>query len=33
MTRPAEFSAAGITAATVGSMQRTGEVVRLARGL
>ena len=33
MTRLAEFSAAGITATTVGRMERAGEVVRLARGL
>jgi len=33
MTRPAEFSEAGITATTVGRMKRAGEVVRLARGL
>ena len=32
MTRLAEFSAAGITATTVGRMERAGEVVRLARG-
>ena len=33
MTRLAEFSEAGITATTVGRMERAGEVVRLARGL
>jgi predicted transcriptional regulator of viral defense system len=33
MTRLAEFSQAGITATTVGRMERAGEVVRLARGL
>ena len=33
MTRLAQFSAAGITATTVGRMERAGEVVRLARGL
>jgi hypothetical protein len=33
MTRLAEFNAAGITATTVGRMERAGEVVRLARGL
>ena len=33
MTRLAEFSEAGITATTVGRMERVGEVVRLARGL
>ena len=33
MTRLTEFSAAGITATTVGRMERAGEVVRLARGL
>ncbi len=33
MTWLAEFSAAGITATTVGRMQRAGEVVRLDRGL
>jgi predicted transcriptional regulator of viral defense system len=33
MTRLAEFSAAGITATTVGRMERVGEVLRLARGL
>ena len=33
MTRFAEFSEAGITATTVGRMERAGEVVRLARGL
>ena len=33
MTRLAEFSAAGITATTIGRMERAGEVVRLARGL
>jgi Transcriptional regulator, AbiEi antitoxin len=33
MTRLAEFSASGITATTVGRMERAGEVVRLARGL
>lgn len=33
MTRLAEFSEAGITATTVGRMERAGELVRLARGL
>jgi Transcriptional regulator, AbiEi antitoxin len=33
MTRLAEFSQAGITATTVGRMERAGEVVRLSRGL
>ena len=33
MTRLAEFSQAGITATTIGRMERAGEVVRLARGL
>ena len=33
MTRLAEFSVAGITATTIGRMERAGEVVRLARGL
>ena len=33
MTRLAEFSAAGITATTVGRMERAGEIVRLARWL
>jgi len=33
MARLAEFSEAGITATTVGRMERAGEVVRLARGL
>ena len=33
LTRLAEFSEAGITATTVGRMERAGEVVRLARGL
>jgi predicted transcriptional regulator of viral defense system len=33
MTRLAEFNAAGITATTVGRMERAGQVVRLARGL
>ena len=33
MTRLAEFIEAGITATTVGRMERAGEVVRLARGL
>jgi predicted transcriptional regulator of viral defense system len=33
MTRLSEFNAAGITATTVSRMERTGEVVRLARGL
>lgn len=33
MTRLTEFSAAGITATTVGRMERAGEVIRLARGL
>ncbi|MEP7102675.1 MAG: type IV toxin-antitoxin system AbiEi family antitoxin domain-containing protein [Burkholderiales bacterium] len=33
MTRLAEFSEVGITATTVGRMERAGEVVRLARGL
>lgn len=33
MTRLVEFSQAGITATTVGRMERAGEVVRLARGL
>ena len=33
MTRLAEFHEAGITATTVGRMERAGEVVRLARGL
>ena len=33
MTRLAEFGEAGITATTVGRMERAGEVVRLARGL
>ena len=33
MTRLAEFTEAGITATTVGRMERAGEVVRLARGL
>ena len=33
MTRLAEFSEAGITATTVGRMERAGEVMRLARGL
>ena len=33
MTRLGEFSEAGITATTVGRMERAGEVVRLARGL
>jgi predicted transcriptional regulator of viral defense system len=33
LTRLAEFSASGVTATTVGRMERAGEVVRLARGL
>lgn len=33
LTRLAEFSEAGITATTVSRMERSGEVVRLARGL
>jgi predicted transcriptional regulator of viral defense system len=33
MTRLTEFAEAGITATTVGRMERSGEVVRLARGL
>ena len=33
MTRLAEFGEAGITATTVSRMERSGEVVRLARGL
>ena len=33
MTRLAEFGEAGITATTVGRMERAGDVVRLARGL
>ena len=33
MTRLAEFSVAGVTATTVGRMERAGEIVRLARGL
>jgi predicted transcriptional regulator of viral defense system len=33
MTRLTEFSEEGITATTVGRMERAGEVVRLARGL
>ncbi|KNZ31909.1 MAG: transcriptional regulator [Methylibium sp. NZG] len=33
MTRLAEFRAAGVTATTIGRMERAGEVVRLARGL
>ena len=33
MTRLAEFGQAGITATTVSRMERSGEVVRLARGL
>ena len=33
MTRLAEFREAGITATTVSRMERSGEIVRLARGL
>ena len=33
MVRLEKFSEAGITATTVGRMERAGEVVRLARGL
>lgn len=33
MTRLAEFGEAGITATTIGRMERAGEVVRLTRGL